>query len=299
MNHIDLINGDNYDINSSLINSFTKENLGGYLKYIPLENRSVLAVNSSGDDILNSIFFGANNLTLCNLNIHAKYYLYLKIAALIALNYNEFKWFFFKYNMNMHNNNKMFSKKLFKKISPILKTISFESFKFFDELLEIYNARDVRDNYFIDSDYHNKAIKNFNIYLRNDNTFNKLKDMVNGISIDFINQSIIDASLNKEYDTILLSSLCTEMTLFKFINLIKKLDANVKSDGIIVLGYLWNKNIYTKDYANVWKNIYNDPKSNKYLSKYISTIYEVSGYINYLWENNQRDDKVLVYQKKN
>ena len=283
---------------NNLINSFTKENLASYLRYFPLEKKRVLTINSSGDDLLNAIFYGANDLTLCNSNLYSKYYLYLKIAGLLSLNYNEFCWFFFKYNMNMHKNNKMFSKKLFKKISPTLKTINEEAFIFFDDLFNKSNPKEVRDTYFIDSNYHNKVIKNFNIYLCNDNAYNKLKNIVSDVNIDFINQSIININLNREYDSIFLSALCTEMTLKKFLDLVKKLNNNISSDGIIILGYLWNNNIYTEEYANVWKNIYNNPKSNKYLEKYLSYVYEVGGYINYLWENNKRDDKVLVYQKK-
>ncbi len=294
-----LINDGNYKSNSSLINSFTRENLGGYLKNIPLENKRVLTINSSGDDLLNTVFFGANDVTLCNSNIYAKYYLFLKIAGLLSLSYNEFQWFFLKHNMNMHKNNRMFSKKLFKKIGPVLKIIDEDAYMFFEELFDINNPREVRDTYFTDSNYHNKAIKNFNIYLRNENTYVKLKEMIDKVNIDFINKSIIETDLNSEYDRILLSTICMEMTLDKFLDLVKKLDKNLTSDGLIVLGYLWNNNIYTPEYANVWKKIYQNPESNKYLKKYLSYVYEVSGYINYLWENNKRDDKVLVYRKNN
>ena len=294
-----LINDGNYKSNSSLINSFTRENLGGYLKNIPLENKRVLTINSSGDDLLNTVFFGAKDVTLCNPNINTKYYLYLKIAGLLSLNYNEFQWFFLKHNMNMHKNNRMFSKKLFKKIGPVLKIIDEDTYMFFEELFDINNPREVRDTYFTDSNYHNKAIKNFNIYLRNENTYVKLKEMIDKVNIDFINNSIIETNLDREYDRILLSTICTEMTLDKFLDLVKKLDKNLTSDGLIVLGYLWNNNIYTPEYANVWKKIYQNPESNKYLKKYLSYVYEVSGYINYLWENNKRDDKVLVYRKNN
>ena len=95
----DLDKNDNSIINTFLINAITSENLGSYLKKIPLENKSVLTIDSSGDDLLNSVFFGANDLTLCNINPYAKNYLYLKIAALISLDFQEYCWFFLKKNM--------------------------------------------------------------------------------------------------------------------------------------------------------------------------------------------------------
>ena len=292
-----IIKGSNY--NTPLMNAFTIENLGGYLKYMNLEDKKVLTINSCGDDLLNSAFFGAKDLTLCNPNIYAKYYLYLKIAGLLSLSYNEYCWFFLKHNMNMHINNRMFSKKLFKKIGPVLKVINEEAFIYFEDLFDIFSPKEVRDICFIDSNYHNKALKNFNIYLRNENTYNKLRDMIEKTNLHFIDRSIINTNLDSKYDSMLLSAICEELTLKKFLSLIKKLNNNLNTDGMIMLAYLWNNNIYTPEYADVWKKIYNNPESNKYLKKYITDVYEVSGYINYLWENNKRDDKVLVYRKNN
>ena len=288
-----------YTNDSFLIDSFTKENLSGYLKKLELSQKKVLTINTSGDDILNAMFFGANDLTLCTKNNYAKYYLYLKLAGLKALSYNEFCWFFMKNNMNMRNNNKMFSKRLFRKIGPTLDSIDKDSYLFFDELFDIYTPKETRNNCFSDSNYHSKAIKNFNIYLRNEYSYNKLRNMSSNTNINFIDKSILDTNIDQEYDVILLSTLCTEMKLRRFLKLIKKLDKNLSSDGLIMLGYLWNNNIYTPSYDKVWEKIYQNPKANKLLSKYLTDVYEVGGYRNYLWENSKQDDKVLVYRKKN
>ena len=297
MKRLDGLNNKTQD-NIFSINSFTTENIAGYLKYFNLYNKKVLTIDNSSDQLLNCVFFCANNLSLCNSNIISKYYLYLKIAGLLSLNYNEFQWFFLKHNNHMHNNNRMFSKKLFKRIGPTLKIISEESYFFFAELFDSIDSKKVRSEYFFDSNYHNKALKNFNIYLRNENTFNKLGNTIEHVNIDYINKNIVSDNIDGKFDIILLSSLCIKLTLNKFINLIKKLDSNnLNNSGDIVLAYLWNNNIYTEEYSDVWKKIYNNPESNKYLKKYISDYYQVSGYQNYLWEDNKRNDKVLVYRK--
>ena len=197
----------------------------------------------------------------------------------------------------MHLNNKMFSKKLFKKISPVLKEINSDAFMFFDDLFEIYTPKETRENCFNDSNYHNKALKNFNVYLKNENTYNKLRNIISEIDLNFINQNIINTNLENKYDFIILSTLFNEISFRKFINLIKRLNNCLSDDGLIMLAYLWNNNIYTHDYATIWKRIYQNPEANKYLKKYLTDIYEVSGYINYLWENSKREDKVLVYRK--
>ena len=297
---MDQLNKNNNDYNDDIlpIKSFTTENIAGYLKYFNLKNKSVLTVDSSGDQVLNSIFYGAKNTSLCNSSMISKYYLYLKIAGLLSLNYNEFTWFFLKHNNYMHRNNRMFSKRLFKKMSMILKVIDNDSYLFFEELFESLNPKDARNKYFIDSNYHNKAIKNFNIYLRNENTYNKLRDSIISTNIDFVDDDITSSNIGNSYDVILLSSICTKLTLNKFINLVKKLEYNnLSNNGEIMLGYLWGDSIYTEEYSDVWKKIYSNPMDNKYLRKYVSECYQVSGYQNYLWEDNKRDDKVLVYRK--
>ena len=98
----------------SKIYTFTTENISGYIDYFDFNNRSLLTVGSSGDQILNAYFNGAKDITLFDINEYAMYYVYLKIAAIMILNYEEFTLFFFK-NYNNYFNKEMFSKILFSK----------------------------------------------------------------------------------------------------------------------------------------------------------------------------------------
>lgn len=81
----------------SKIYTFTTENISGYINYFDFNNKSLLTVGSSGDQILNSFYNGARDITLFDINEYAKYYTYLKISAILSLSYKEFKLFFFKY----------------------------------------------------------------------------------------------------------------------------------------------------------------------------------------------------------
>ena len=69
------------------IYTFTTENISGYLEYFDLKDRKLLTVGSSGDQVLNASFYGAKDITLYDINSFSKFYLYLKIAAIITLNY--------------------------------------------------------------------------------------------------------------------------------------------------------------------------------------------------------------------
>lgn len=100
----------------SRIYTFTTENISGYIDYFDFNNKSLLTVGSSGDQILNAFYSGARDITLFDINEYAKYYVYLKISAILSLSYEEFKLFFFKYVGNPFKQNKyMFSKEIFEK----------------------------------------------------------------------------------------------------------------------------------------------------------------------------------------
>ena len=85
---------------------FTTENIAGYIDYFDLQDKSLLTVGSSGDQIINAAFKGAKDITLLDINPYAKYYYYLKAAGILELNLTDFNEFFryndypkvFKYN---------------------------------------------------------------------------------------------------------------------------------------------------------------------------------------------------------
>ena len=61
----------------SRIYSFATENVAGYIDYFDFENKSLLTVGSSGDQVLNAFYNGARDITLFDINEYAKYYVYL------------------------------------------------------------------------------------------------------------------------------------------------------------------------------------------------------------------------------
>ena len=63
----------------SRIYPFVTENVAGYIDYFDFENKSLLTLGSSGDQILNAFYNGARDITLFDINEYAKYYVYLKI----------------------------------------------------------------------------------------------------------------------------------------------------------------------------------------------------------------------------
>ena len=281
------------------IDTFSSINICAYFRYFDFTNKRILTVGKSCDEVFNASFYGAKDISLIDDNPYTLYLYYLKLTSMYSLSYQEFEWFFYKYTLNKHLNNKMFSKKLFEKVKPVLKDINSDTYYFFNELFNEFDNRIVRDKLFNNLDYHNKVLRCFNIYLKNNDTYTKTKKLISDIKFNFINKNILTNEINDQYDFINLSSLCTNTPIYKMINLFNQLnDNNLNDDGLMILGYLWKNNMYTEDYLDDWKKVYNDPNANGMLNDYITAVFYINGYRDYLWEDNKKEDRVLVYRKK-
>jgi len=289
-----------YSTGYSKIYSFTTENIDGYIKYFDLNNKKLLTVGSSGDQILNAFYNGARDITLFDINEYTKYYVYLKIAAILSLSYMEFKLFFFKYGISpFKHNTYMFSKEIFNKIKDNLRLFDYESYLFFDELFSLYNANDIRDRLFDDDEDRNIVIKGFNKYLKDEESYNKLKSIIKKICFKYIHGNIFEDDIHGKFDNVFLSNLCTVTSLEKLKNLLEKLDKNnLNNEGSILLSYLWDTSFNDENYKDHWKDIYKMPIVKEYLKEYITEVHNISGPRNILWEDNKKDDLVLIYRKK-
>ena len=289
-----------YSTGYSKIYSFTTENIDGYIKYFDLNNKSLLTVGSSGDQILNSFYSGARDITLLDINEYAKYYVYLKIAAILSLSYMEFKMFFFKYGISpFKRNTYMFSKEIFNKIKDNLRIFDYESYLFFDELFSLYNANDIRDRFFDDDEDRNIVIKGLNRYLKDEESYNKLKSIIKKISFKYMHGNIFEDNIPGKFDNIFLSNLCTTTSLENLKNLLARIDKNnLNSEGSVLLGYLWDTSFDNENYKDDWKDIYKMPLVKEHLKQYITEAHNIQGPRNILWEEEKKSDLVLIYRKK-
>lgn len=279
--------------------TFTTENISDYMKYFDFENKSLLTVGSSFDQCLNAFYYGARDIALFDINIFSKYYAYLKIAGIISLDYKEFQMFFFKRGLTEQYNKYMFSKEIYEKIKPTLRILYYESFLLFDELFNIYSKEDIRNHLFDDDECRNDVIRAFNIYLSNEENYNKLKSIIKNITFKYINGDIFKDNIKGKYDNILLSNLCGVTNLYNFKNLVKKLDRNnLNINGSILIGYLWAIKYDETKYNKEWKDIYKMPITREKLKKYITEYHEITGSRDILWERDNKEDLVLIYRKK-
>lgn len=282
----------------SRLYTFTTENISGYIKHFDLPNKKLITVGSSGDQVLNSYFEGARDITLYDINPFARYYTFLKVAAIIALPYLQFKIFFYKHGVKFYYNRNMFHKELFEKIKPTLKALDYESYLFFEEIFNCYDADTIRCRLFEDDESRNKVIEGFNNYLHSEENYNKMKQIVGDIAFKFINGDIFAEQIPGTYDNVFLSNLSNVKTFDEYKALLQKLDEhNLNPGGSIQLAYLWDMYFDETEYQSDWFEIYKLPLVKKSLKKYLTEAQDVMGSRDILWNEERKRDLVLIYRK--
>ena len=120
----------------------SNERLNAYFKDLNLKGARIATVGSSGDQVLNAIFYGAKDITLIDANIFTRAYFEYKTAMIKNLDYIEF--------MSILGTFKMFNWKTYAKISHDL---SPRSKRFFDELMlnQDDHGHDYDEGYLTDS----------------------------------------------------------------------------------------------------------------------------------------------------
>jgi len=237
---------------------------------------------------------------LFDINEYAKYYVYLKISAILSLSYQEFILFFFKHDISPFKENKyMFSKEIFNKIKDNLRLFDYESYLFFDELISLYDGEKIRSRLFDDDEDRKIVIKGINKYLKDEKSYNKLKSIISKIHFKYVYGNIFEDDIDGKFDNIFLSNLCSVTSLENLKALLQKLDKNnLNSKGSVLFGYLWNTSFNSEDYKDDWKDIYKIPIVKGSFKDYISQTYDIAGPRDILWEDNSKSDLILIYRKK-
>ena len=281
------------------IYTFTTENVSDSIKYFDLKDKSLFTVGSSFDQVLNGYYYGARDITLFDINANAKYYAYLKIAAILCLSYTEFIEFFFLHGIKDYYNKNRFSKELFYKIKDTLRLLDYESFLFFDELFCLYDTKTIIDYLFDDDEHRPDVIKGFNIYLSTEENYNYLKSILKKISFKFVCGDIFKDNIDGKFDNMILSNLCTTTNIEELKKLLEKLDKNNLNDnGSILFAYLWGIDFMSNEYKDDWHDIYKMPITRQKLKKYITETHKIKSGRDILWDINENGDLILVYRKK-
>ena len=117
-NTIRIMNNINSDDNYNKLYLFTNENLRAILNTINLKDKNIFTVCSSSDQYLNFILHDPKSIELFDKNKLTEHLLYLKIAAIMNLDYDTFIKFFIP--LKRFNNKQLFANDIYNQINQDL-----------------------------------------------------------------------------------------------------------------------------------------------------------------------------------
>ena len=249
------IDNDNWHYFCSIY-PFTSENITGYLDLFDFNDRSLLTVGSSCDQILNAILKGCKDITLLDINPFVKYYYYLKVSAILTLNPDNYLSFF-KYDYAKRNNFDVFNQNTFNDIRETLMFINYEAYLFWVELFQICSPLIVRKSLFSTDESNRKRIIGSNPYLLNETNYHVLRDNILTTEPTFINQDIFYFNASNKYDNIWLSNIATYITGYdKIDEMVTKYYASLNEKGSFLCSYLYEINDIDEEYSGLDSTIY-------------------------------------------
>ena len=277
---------------------FTTENINGYIKYFNLENKSLLTTGSSSDQLINACLFNCQDITIIDICPFTKFYFYLKMSAFMNLNYNEFINFFcYKdFPKTFTEKKNTFNLNSYNKIKGTLRLLDYESYLFWDELFVTYPPEKIRRKLFSHDEYKLSILKNTNLYLNNDEYYNKVKNVITKIAPKFIINNILEFTPNRNFDNIWLSNIGQYISLEDTKIIIDKLVPYLNDKGKMLICYLYDTT-KNSEYDNNFAEIYDLKRTAKILKDYNYELINFSGINNFLFGCNNFEDAILVYKK--
>ena len=282
---------------------FTNENLNVVNKKIDLKNKKIVTTCASGDQYFNFILQNPSEVKLYDMNELTKYLLYLKNAAILNLDYEEFKYFLLTRGLfKNYLLDKSFYKRIKEDMPDYVEYLWNQLFKTYSSK-ELYNS-----NLFFDNKKNTKEIINNNNYLQNEENYLLLKSKLKKIQeFAFYNINIFKSFIEAEnyFDLIYLSNIIYNILannkkeyleeLRKIFNIISH---SLTENGKIVLCYifLYLEESWDNNENYIKKIVEKDIITNKKES-FDYTLIELPGGLNYKSKRSKDKDALILCKK--
>ncbi len=262
---------------------FTTENIAGYIDCFDLEDKSLLTVGSSTDQVFNAGLKGCREITVLDLCPFTEDYYYLKKAAQSKLTPEQFLSFL-GYQGNM---NEFFYR--------VLDAIEEEdSFTFWKKLQEEHPYQ-LRDRLFIKDEEQAHIVRKLNPYLLNKANYYETRERMKEVKPNFVIGNIEDEKLGRSFDNIFLSNVFKREAEESVRKASNNMVAHLNEEGKILLYYLYDLLGTSADSEN-YRFLEPHRRKLRQLPRNISI--ELFEGISNLEENSGMEDGIVVYQKK-
>ena len=223
-------NKDNFH-NTSAIYKISNERIQDYQKYLSNRKR-ILSVIASADQILCSIMDGTKEIDAFDISVYPKYFMYLKIAGIQALDREEYIDFFY----GSPDTSDRYDD-IYERISVYLDG---DALEFWDSLFGFFDWYDIYTSTLFSSEpYLEKTAVAQNRYLQSDEEYNKLRSVIGDVTIRTYEGDILDMadSFTERYDLIYLSNIIYYSDVNRYREMLKKF--HLQDDGVI-LSYFYS-----------------------------------------------------------
>ncbi len=281
----------------------TTENIKEYFKLMNWEQtKKVLTVCSSGDHILNLINKGITEIDTFDINPLTFPYLNLKIAFILAFDYEDYFNFFNK--LCIASRSEIQEYEIFTFVKPYLET----PYNFFWE--ELFQENIIKNKHSsIESGLLGKFCMNYipshtsklrNQWIHGKNEYNKTKENLKKCTINFKCSSIenIPNNFSKEYDKILLSNIADYLHIspINFDKFVKnELSPMLNVNGEILTAYIYHF-IDNGEYRGIHFKSNYDSNYSVFENDY--QVFKVNNIDDFGTYEYGSKDAVLVYKKR-
>ena len=217
--------------NTSAIYKISNERIQDYQKYLSNRKR-ILSVIASADQILCSIMDGTKEIDAFDISVYPKYFMYLKIAGIQALDREEYIDFFY----GSPDTSDRYDD-IYERISVYLDG---DALEFWDSLFGFFDWYDIYTSTLFSSEpYLEKTAVAQNRYLQSDEEYNKLRSVIGDVTIRTYEGDILDMadSFTERYDLIYLSNIIYYSDVNRYREMLKKF--HLQDDGVI-LSYFYS-----------------------------------------------------------
>lgn len=282
----------------SQIYSFTTENIAGYIQEFKLKNKSLMTVGSSGDQLINAILFGCQDITNFDICPYSKYYIFLKLASILALSQEDFN--FLDYFIPMYhclpNNNcstMNFDWNIYKKVRSTLRALDFETFQVWEDLFDNFEPSIIKQALFSpDVSISKKNISRVNHYLLNSTLYEKTKAKIKKAHVNFLTGDIITANFDQQFDNIWLSNIEQYLSILNSERMINNMKNHLTSNGKLLICYIYNSFIPAVSKGEEY--------CPEHLQQFVTDIIQIQCFSQKLYAKNpSATDEVLIYRKNN
>lgn len=226
---------------SSVIYVKSNERIQNYNKY--LENRKkVLSVIASSDQIINMILGGTQNIDCFDISVFPKYYMYLKLAGIMSLDFMDYIDFFYQISKDSEEYDDLY-------FYHIRDYLNKEGKEFWDSIMNFYDWNQITESTLFSKEFVSVTDTVIQNKYLSEESFNNLRNKIPNVNINTYQGNIIDiaSEFKNSYDLIYLSNIIYYVDRQKYKEMLENLKLN---DHGIILTYLYDSLEQVNNYFN-------------------------------------------------